>query len=149
MLLCLGTPPGPCGNSVTIRDLSLTGLLVETSAELEAGDRFDVELPHVGRTRATVVWHDARLRGCKFERPIPKAALSAALLRGDPSPAPKQATKLRLLLTVAIAASVIAASLAYLVAIGSAVALAVLGILAAIGLLVAWGVWVMNNTVQL
>lgn len=110
---------------------------------------FDVELPHVGRTRATVVWNDERLRGCKFERPISKAALSAALLRSEPSPVPKQAAKLRLLLTVAIAASVIAAGLAYLVAIGSTVALAVLGILAAIGLLAAWGLWVMNNTVQL
>ncbi len=78
LLLSLGTPAGPCGSSVIVRDLSLTGLLVETSAELATGDLFDVELPHVGRTRATVVWRDGRLLGCQFEQPIPQAAVSAA-----------------------------------------------------------------------
>ncbi len=64
LLLSLGTPAGPCGSSVIVRDLSLTGLLVETSAEFETGDMFEVELPHLGRTRATVVWRDGRSFGC-------------------------------------------------------------------------------------
>ena len=66
---------------MTIHDISNTGLLLESAAVLAEGQKFDVELPEVGRTRATVVWASARYYGCRFLSPVPKAAISAALLR--------------------------------------------------------------------
>ena len=66
---------------VTIHDLSLTGLLIETSASLAADERIDVDVPELGLTEAQVVWSSGRFFGCKFKRPIPPAALSSAILK--------------------------------------------------------------------
>ena len=70
---------------VIIHDLSLTGLLIETSADLAAGERIDVDVPEAGLTEAKVVWSSGRFFGCKFKRPIPPAALSSAILRSPVS----------------------------------------------------------------
>jgi hypothetical protein len=75
------------GESVTIHDISNTGLLIETSASLVEGQRLDVDLPEIGLTKATVVWASARFFGCRFNSPVPKAAISAALLRNPAAPA--------------------------------------------------------------
>ena len=69
------------GESVTIHDISNTGLLLETSASLAEGQRLDVDLPEIGLAKATVVWASARFFGCRFTSPVSKAAVSAALLR--------------------------------------------------------------------
>jgi hypothetical protein len=66
---------------VLIHDLSQTGILIETEAQLSAGEAIQVELPHGEAREAKVVWSSDGLFGCQFERPISKAAVSAALLK--------------------------------------------------------------------
>jgi hypothetical protein len=80
--LKLGTDAG--GEPVTIRDMSLTGALLETSVPMLVGAIFEVDLPVTGRIEATVVWNSGEFYGCQFELPISPAALSAALLQSDP-----------------------------------------------------------------
>ena len=75
------------GEEVVIHDLSPGGILVETSASLRKGARLEVDLPELGATQARVVWNSGDYFGCQFDRPIPKAALSAALLRNPFKPA--------------------------------------------------------------
>jgi len=82
-----GTADGD-GMPAVVHDLSETGLLLETMAELGVGDELDVNLPHLGTTRARVVWSSGRYLGCEFRGRITPAAISAALLRS--APAPKQ-----------------------------------------------------------
>ena len=64
-----------------VHNLSESGFLVETSAALAIGDAFDVELPEAGVTQAAVVWKRGAFLGCRFERPLSRAAVSASLLR--------------------------------------------------------------------
>ena len=79
------------GTEVVIHDLSSDGMLVETAVSLKKGARLQVELPEAGATIARVVWNSGDYFGCQFDKPIPKAALSAALLRNpfEPSAAPQ------------------------------------------------------------
>ena len=88
-LQALGATASQADADVLIHDLSLSGLLIETSAGLAAGERIDVDLPEAGPTEAKVVWTSGRFFGCKFKRPIPPAALSSAILRSPPSAAPE------------------------------------------------------------
>ena len=89
-LQALGTTSSQLAVRVVIHDLSRTGLLLETSADLAAGERIDVELPEAGPAQAKVVWSSGRFFGCKFERPIAPAALSSAILRSPPEAADDQ-----------------------------------------------------------
>jgi PilZ domain len=77
--LCLGSDIR--GEAVTIHDLSATGMLIETAADLHPFDALEIELPEAGRTMALVVWHSGRYFGCEFKEPIFQAAVSAARLR--------------------------------------------------------------------
>ena len=70
---------------MTIHDISNTGLLLETKVHLTEGQRLDVDLPEIGLTQAEVVWASERFFGCRFDTPVSKAAVSAALLR-NPAP---------------------------------------------------------------
>ena len=72
----------------TIHDLSLTGVLIETSTPLAPGESFGVDLPEVGKVQASVVWSSGEFYGCQFSEPISTATLSAALLRSQPRDAP-------------------------------------------------------------
>lgn len=72
---------------VLIHNLSITGALIETEAELETGDWIELELPHAGGRTAAVVWSDDGLYGCRFAEPLTKGAISAALLRSSALPA--------------------------------------------------------------
>lgn len=72
---------------VTIHNISEDGLLIETIAPLNPNDSFEVDLPHSGPVAATVVWIRDRFAGCRFERPVSKATLSAAALRSVVTPA--------------------------------------------------------------
>ena len=83
-LQALGATESQPDAQVIIHDLSLTGMLIETSAGLAAGERIDVEIPEAGPTEAKVVWNSGRFFGCRFRRPIPPAALSSAILRSPP-----------------------------------------------------------------
>lgn len=68
-----------------VHNLSETGLLLGTSAELAVGDRLEVELPHAGATGATVMWSRGGFAGCEFDSPLSRAAVSAALLKARPA----------------------------------------------------------------
>jgi hypothetical protein len=63
-----------------IHNLSEEGLLLETAISLNIDDRVDVELPRSRGAVAIVVWTRDGLYGCKFERAISRATVSAALL---------------------------------------------------------------------
>ena len=69
---------------VSIQDLSLTGALLETSMHMLVGADFELELPHAGSVEVVVVWNSGEFYGCQFTQPISSAALSAALLQGEP-----------------------------------------------------------------
>ena len=72
---------GAAGESVTIRDISLFGMLLETSTPMLVGARFQVELPQAGAVGAVVTWSSGPFYGCEFECPIPSSVLSGALLQ--------------------------------------------------------------------
>ena len=76
-----GTPSSGKATDVLIHNISPTGLLMECAAELAPGETLEIELPEFGPTPATIVWASGRLFGCEFARPIPDAAISAAMLR--------------------------------------------------------------------
>lgn len=73
-----------------IHDLSESGLMIETSAELSPGDSLFVELPFIGTTEAKVVWRRDNSCGCEFLAPVSRATVSAALLRSTPERAPSR-----------------------------------------------------------
>jgi PilZ domain len=76
---------------VLIHDLSENGMMIETSAPFEIGERFDVELPETGNVTVTVVWRDGFRLGCEFERNLSRAAVSAAQLLSPFHPSVQQA----------------------------------------------------------
>ena len=79
---------------VVIHDLSTTGLLIETRAELSNGERLDVDLPEWGAAEAEIVWNSGAFFGCRFSDPISSAAVSAARLRSAPRSAERAAADL-------------------------------------------------------
>jgi PilZ domain-containing protein len=72
---------GPADTRVLIHDMSQTGFLIEASATLPIGAFFEVQLPEAGSALAEIVWSSGQFFGCRFAKPIAKAAVSAALLR--------------------------------------------------------------------
>ncbi len=78
-----GRFPAGGEGAVTVRDISATGMLIETAVDLHEGDQFLVDLPEVGEQTAQVVWANAPMFGCRLSAPLGSAALSAAQLRGD------------------------------------------------------------------
>ena len=81
-----GEAPKEGGVAVTIHDVSLTGVLLQTAAKLQPGDSFQLELPEAGNVETMVVWDSGDFYGCQFRQPISPAQLSAALLKGDAKP---------------------------------------------------------------
>jgi hypothetical protein len=73
----------PTGDSaqVLIHDISVTGILLETSADLLIGETIEVDVPEGGPTTAIVMWNSGRFFGCQFHGRISPAAVSAAVLR--------------------------------------------------------------------
>lgn len=71
-------------SAVVIRNLSRTGLLIETGAAFAIGETFLLVLPELGASPARVVRSDGRLFGCEFLVPVPASAISAALLKAPP-----------------------------------------------------------------
>lgn len=71
--------------SALVQNLSASGILIETGEALSLDQRIEVDLPEAGQVGATVIWTSGTLSGCRFDRPLPKAVLSAAQLR-NPSP---------------------------------------------------------------
>lgn len=76
-----GSFDGGQGAVVVIHNLSATGMLIETASDLVIGQRIAVTLPEAPECTATIVWRSEALAGCRFDRPLSRAALSAAQLR--------------------------------------------------------------------
>ena len=72
--------------NVMVHDLSETGLLLQTTAQLSLGEKIEVVLPHAGPTAASVVWGSNDFFGCRFEKRISHASVSAAQLQSGPRP---------------------------------------------------------------
>jgi hypothetical protein len=79
--LSLGAVLPETGDKAVILDLSTTGMLIETKADLATFEQLHLELPEVGPIVATVMWNSGHYFGCEFHAPIPQAAISAALLQ--------------------------------------------------------------------
>lgn len=71
---------------VLIRDMSRTGLLIETTGSLSEGETIELELAGNAPIRAIVRWHSGQFFGCQFETPVSDAVVSAALLRAPRDP---------------------------------------------------------------
>jgi hypothetical protein len=82
----LGSVLAGSGEEVLIHNLSVTGFLIETSAELTCGEALEVDLPEGGPTPASVVWQRNGLYGCEFAVRVPAALVSAAVLRNPAFP---------------------------------------------------------------
>jgi hypothetical protein len=65
---------------VLILNLSLSGVLIDTAANLVVGETIQIELPEAGACPARIVWTEGNFFGCEFISPVSKAAVSAALL---------------------------------------------------------------------
>lgn len=76
-----GTTSSGTAADVLIHNLSTTGLLIETSADLPIGEAITVDIPHAGTTLAVVMWSSGDLFGCEFVAPVPNAAISASMLQ--------------------------------------------------------------------
>lgn len=162
LLLTLGSELESCGSSVTIQDLSSTGLSFETSTNLAIGETIEVRLPEMDAAKAIIVRREGCLFACTFERPISKAAVSAALLRSEPSSAsstkPRDAQDSesysargfasRSRLWGSGVAAAVAAGIAYLVITGAWTTLIAVAAVSAVvfALLVKWGLWALDNT---
>ncbi|WP_338466313.1 helix-turn-helix domain-containing protein [Novosphingobium sp. ZN18A2] len=86
-LEALGATADDDSARVTLHNISRSGLLLETEAELAEGESIEVDLPLAGVTSATIIWASGRLFGCQFDSPVSEAVLSAAQLRsvsGEP-----------------------------------------------------------------
>ena len=79
--LSLGALLSGTGDEAVIHDLSTTGILIETKADLATFEQLQLELPEAGQVVATVMWNSGQYFGCEFHKPIPQAAISAALLQ--------------------------------------------------------------------
>jgi PilZ domain len=79
--LSLGAVLPDTGDEAVILDLSTTGMLIETRADLATFEQLHLELPEVGPTVATVMWNSGQYFGCEFHVSIPQAVISAALLQ--------------------------------------------------------------------
>ena len=73
-------------SEVLILNVSRTGLLLQTAAQLKVGEGIAITIPQVQDTRAIVQWSSGEYYGCEFEEPISSAAVSACLLQADPEP---------------------------------------------------------------
>lgn len=70
-------------SNVLILDISTTGVLLRANGDLKEGETIELDIPEAIGTRAVVKWSDGQVFGCKFQEPISKAAISAALLRSS------------------------------------------------------------------
>jgi hypothetical protein len=70
---------------VVVHNISRTGFLIEApEGGLAVGDGLFLDVPEDGEVESKVVWESGRLFGCKFRSPVSQAAVSGALLQGDP-----------------------------------------------------------------
>jgi transcriptional regulator with XRE-family HTH domain len=78
-----GNLPSGEQSNLVIHNISAGGMLIESSLDLAVGSKLAVNLPHEDAVPAAIVWASGTLFGCRFDRPIGKAALSAVELKSD------------------------------------------------------------------
>jgi transcriptional regulator with XRE-family HTH domain len=66
---------------VTVLNLSSSGTLLRTAQPLRVGERVRLAFPGDAEAGAKVVWAGDGLFGCRFEKPLDQATLSAARLK--------------------------------------------------------------------
>lgn len=71
--------------AVVMLDLSESGMMISTPAELAVDEILAVDLPEAGEAEARVAWKRMSLYGCLFLSPVTRAAISAARLKSGPS----------------------------------------------------------------
>jgi len=70
------------GYTVTIHNLSEGGLMCETwGADLDVGDTIEINIQGHGSCAAEIVWVRNHCYGSRFSEPLPKAIISAAVLK--------------------------------------------------------------------
>jgi len=79
--LIVSAGPAHDRSRVVVRNLSETGLLLQTNAGLEVGETILVDLPGARSIKARVRWHRESCFGCAFDTPLPSSIISAALLK--------------------------------------------------------------------
>lgn len=85
---------------LSARNISQTGFLAGTQAPVQLGDRLVLDMPELGPREAQVVWKSGAYLGCNFLEPLPRSAVSAAMLasailpaeHGDMPPLPEAQT---------------------------------------------------------
>lgn len=86
------TTPGKHESSriteISIHDISVGGMLIETSGSLSVGQKISVELPQRVRIDARVSWSSGRFYGCQFAEEMPAAMVAAVLLKAARSKNP-------------------------------------------------------------
>lgn len=85
-LVSLESASGGMPGEAVIRNISPTGVLLETEHPVAMGQTIHIELGAAGRQEAQVRWVDGKLLGCQFPQPLAKSRVSAALLQGDHHP---------------------------------------------------------------
>lgn len=72
---------------LSARNISQTGFLAGTQAPVQLGDRLVLDMPELGPREAQVVWKSGAYLGCNFLEPLPRSAVSAAMLASAILPA--------------------------------------------------------------
>lgn len=65
--------------SVTVHNLSATGLLLHLSTRLEIGSTVLIAIPIIGEVEARIVWSSGGYHGAEFTHQLPAAAVEACL----------------------------------------------------------------------
>lgn len=66
---------------VVLHNISTSGVLIETGQPLQLAQTIHVDVPEAGQVAAAVIWSSDQLYGCRFVKPLSRAALSAVKLR--------------------------------------------------------------------
>lgn len=80
---------------ILVLNLSRSGMLLQTSADLDIGEKIQVEIPEAGPVNARIVRRTGNQFGAMFDNPITKAALSAVLLASPAGPPPLDREEIR------------------------------------------------------
>jgi hypothetical protein len=60
---------------IAVHDVSRTGMLLVTEAQLEEGAVINFDIPNLPPLRARVVWHSGRFFGAEFDTPLTSSEL--------------------------------------------------------------------------
>lgn len=85
----------PGSQPLLIIDLSRTGILLRTNADLKVGEKIRVILPESGTVEAEIVRHSGNEFGARFAAPIRNSTVSAVVLASPFETSPQSARDIR------------------------------------------------------